>query len=130
MDKRYNYKGLVYFVYSNGEVVIYYLNKEETDFAIKLAKVMTDNKMFEEAIESTFSEPIYHLMSGEEFLEDIESGCLTDYDGYVNAIFVDGYKSNLGLFTKNYQSNNFLVDKEEFLKLCTEHKIEVDWVNK
>lgn len=73
---------------------------------------------------------IYDLLSGEDFLEMVDSGYITDNDGILAEVFVDGYKSNLGLYCKGFRQGNFLVDKEIWLGICKKHKIEVNWANK
>lgn len=73
---------------------------------------------------------IYHLMSGEEFFKHVDSGCIIDNDGSLANIFIDGYDSNLGLHHKGLSDGNFLVDKNTFLDICKNHKVEVNWANK
>lgn len=77
-----------------------------------------------------FVKSIYGLMSGQEFLEAVQNGCLTNYDGSVAQVFVDGYISNLGLFTEDgFQCGDFTVDEELWLQICDNYKVEVNWVN-
>ena len=70
------------------------------------------------------------IMSGIDFLQDVKNNCLSDYDGYIERVFVDGYKSNLGLLTDNLQSGDFLVTEDVWEKLCVEHDIQISWCNK
>lgn len=58
------------------------------------------------------------------------SGAIIDDDGSIANVFVDGYDSNLGLHHKGLSDGSFLVDKETFLSICAEHKVEVNWANK
>ena len=74
--------------------------------------------------------PVYSLITGEDFLEKIESGCIRDCDGYIANIFVDGYVSNLGIFYKGFSSGGFLADKEVFLNFCERHSVVINWVNR
>jgi hypothetical protein len=78
-----------------------------------------------------FVKSIYDLMSGQEFLEAVQDGYLSNYDGSVAQVFVDGYISNLGLFTEDgFQCGDFTVDEELWLQICDNHKVEVNWANK
>ena len=78
-----------------------------------------------------FNKSIYDLMSGEEFLEAVQSGYFTNYDGHVSTIFVDGYISNLGLYTESgFECDGFQVDEELWLQICDNYKVEVNWVNR
>ena len=78
-----------------------------------------------------FDKSIYDLMSGEEFLKMVQEGYLTNYDGSVATVFVDGYISNLGLYTDDgFMSGDFLVDEELWLQICDNYKVEVNWANK
>ena len=71
-----------------------------------------------------------NLIEGREFLDDVMNNCLTDYDGYINNVFVDGYKSNLGLIANNLKSGYFLVDSVVWLEICDKHTVYVDWISK
>ena len=78
-----------------------------------------------------FEKSIYDLMSGEEFLEMVQYGNITNYDGTVSTVFVDGYISNLGLYTDNgFECGGFQVDEELWLQICDNYKVEVNWANK
>jgi hypothetical protein len=77
-----------------------------------------------------FSRDIYDLFDGDEFLQMVEDGCIIDYDGHIVDIFVDGYKSNLGLATDNLTQGEFLVNTEVWKELCKNFNIEVNWANK
>lgn len=88
-------------------------------------------KAMEEMIDDKFTSVIdFDLISGIDFLNDVLSGCISNYDGFINRIYVDGYISNLGLFTGTFSDGEFLVDEETFRQICQEHKVEVDWANK
>lgn len=77
-----------------------------------------------------FSRDIYDLFDGDEFLQMVEDGCIIDYDGHIVDIFVDGYRSNLGLATDNLTQGELLVNAEVWKELCKNFKIEVNWANK
>ncbi len=73
---------------------------------------------------------IYDLMNGLDFLEQVESGCITDYDGSLSEVFVDGYDSNLGLICGGFGQGQFCVTGDTFRELCMNHDIKVNWANK
>lgn len=86
---------------------------------------------FEMFWEDRFSENIYDLFSGEEFLKMVQYCSITNYDGTVADVFVDGYKSNLGLYSDNgFECGGFQVDDELWLQICDNYKVEVNWANK
>ena len=70
------------------------------------------------------------VMSGKEFYEYVDSGCITNYDGILADVYINGYKSNLGLTHKYLHQGGFMVDGESWLELCDEFDIEVEWCNK
>lgn len=86
---------------------------------------------FEMMWEDKFTVDIYDLYSGEEFLDLVRDCCIMNYDGIVADVFVDGYKSNLGLYSENgFESGAFKVDEELWLHICDNYKVEVNWANK
>ena len=89
------------------------------------------HNLFEFMWEDRFVKNTYDLMSGKEFLKAVKSGGITNYDGYVAQVFVDGYLSNLGLYTEEgFQCGDFTVDEELWLQICDNYKVEVNWANK
>lgn len=130
--KTYNAKGQRLFRYGRDGVEIqtydysYYLNYQhkyhkDLDMCHKLVKMK---------YEYDFNFDVYDLFNGKQFLELVESGCITDSDGRIVNVFIDGFDSNLGLAIDNLTSGGFLVDEEVWLDLCNEHKVEVNWANK
>lgn len=86
---------------------------------------------FEMFWEDHFSKNIYDLFSGEEFLKMVQDHSIINYDGTVADVFVDGYKSNLGLYTENgFECGGFQVDDDLWLQICDNYKVEVNWANK
>lgn len=76
---------------------------------------------------------IYDIFSGEEFIDMISNGSISNYDGSIANIFVDDYLSNLGICCPDpnfFIGGKFLVDVAEFLDMCKSYKIEINWVNK
>lgn len=69
-------------------------------------------------------------LQGEKFLKYVQDGSITNYHGHEADVFVDGFRSNLGLLHENIQVGGFLVDEDVWIELCKEHKIEVNWANK
>ena len=86
---------------------------------------------FEMFWEDRFHKSIYDLMSGKKFLKMVTEGYFINDDGTVSNVFVDGYISNLGLYTENgFECGGFLVDEELWLQICDNYKVEVNWANK
>jgi hypothetical protein len=77
-----------------------------------------------------FTKNIYDLLPGDEFLKEVQAGCITDYDGSIADVFVDGYISNLGLATDNLTQGKFLVDDDIWSEICEVFVVEVNWANK
>lgn len=87
-------------------------------------------QIYRDMYTADFTHEIYHLMSGEHFLEAVLSGSITDYDGCISRVYVDGFESNLGLSTENLTDGQLLVNETAWKDLCKHHKVEVDWANK
>jgi len=109
-------KGEVYFFLKNGYIETFY--KEYTE------KQKSYVNLYRTEIE------VEDLIDGETFAEYVEDGCFIDYDGSISQIFVDDYKSNLGIWDKGIHQGEFCVGLYDFRRLCNQYKIEVDWVNK
>ena len=89
------------------------------------------DKIGEEIIEKEFCIPVYDLISGSDFLEMVKTKCIINYDGVLDCILVNGYKTNLGLVSKNgFIDGEFLVDEATFKTLCNENEVLVNWANK
>lgn len=74
--------------------------------------------------------PVYDfgdLFDGLEFLNDVRSGRIMEYDGALGCVIVDGMKSNIGLSTDGFTAGFFLLEEAAFEKLCHERKVEVVW---
>jgi len=70
------------------------------------------------------------LMSGKDFYECVNDGCIIDYDGCLGEVFVNGLKSNLGLHHRGLSQGYFPVDGETWLEICENFDVEVEWCNK
>ena len=70
------------------------------------------------------------MMSGNEFYECVDGGGIIDYDGLLGEVYINGYKSNLGLFHRDLCQGRFIVDGETWLDICDEFNVEVEWCNK
>lgn len=104
---------------------------EKTEFYKSLSRIMGDKgEEFDLIIQNNFSDDVYDLIPGKEFLDSVKSACFIDYDGYIDSIYVDGYKTNLGLICKGLCSGSFLVNESIFKKLLSKHDVKVNWVNK
>ena len=109
-------KGEVYFFLKNGYIETFY--KEYTE----------EQKSYVNLYRTEIE--VEDLIDGETFAEYVEDGCFIDYDGSISQIFVDDYKSNLGIWDKGIHQGEFCIGLYDFKRLCNQYKIEVDWVNK
>lgn len=113
MTEKYKAKGVINFVFDGSNVIM-----KQRDFTIAEKGLGWDEF------------PIYDLMSGEEFLNDVDNGLFIDYDGTLAEVFVDGCISNLGLWHVGIRQGRFLATKEFWENLMRTNKIEVNWANK
>lgn len=70
------------------------------------------------------------LYSGKAFLEMVKSGGITDDDGSLCCVYVDGFISNLGLSDGNFNKGSFMVTAEVWEEICSKYAVVVDWSNK
>ena len=112
-SKKYKAKGVINFTFNGSNVIM-----EQRDFTTAEKDLGWDEF------------PIYALMSGEEFLNDVDAGFFIDYDGTLAEVFVDGCLSNLGLNHQGIRQGRFLTTKEFWESLMKTNKIEVNWANK
>lgn len=132
MDKKYKSKGQILFRLSADGIQTQVFDKKY--YIDRYLQFTYNTEMCSEMVadlyNSTFTHPIYDLIDGKEFLNDVKSGCIMDYDGSIAQVFVDGYTANLGLATDNLTSGGFLVDEEMWLEICDAYHVEVNWANK
>ena len=112
-SKKYKAKGVINFTFDGSNVIM-----EQRDFTVAEKDLGWDEF------------PIYDLMSGEEFLNDVDAGFFIDYDGTLAEVFVDGCFSNLGLNHQGIRQGHFLATKEFWESFMKTNKIEVNWANK
>lgn len=112
IEKKYGPKGYICFAYIDNDIK--YFKKDYPENMIDFYEV------------STYGD----FMSGKEFYEQVNDRCLIDYDGSISHIFVDGYRSNLGLYHEGMSQGSFLVDGPTWLDICDEFNVEVVWCNK
>ena len=121
----YNAKGTLDFVATINDIKVAIRDEEW------YKRCWNSYSIFELMWTDHFVKSIYDLMSGQEFLKAVQDGYLTNYDGSVAQVFVDGYISNLGLYTEDgFQCGDFTVDEELWLQICDNYKVEVNWANK
>ena len=113
---RYRIKGYRIFAYVNGGLSYSDYTKEEFN------KIFVDN--------TTSKVDTKELMSGTQFITDVNCNEIGNSDGYIENIYVDGYKTNLGVVSKHLIQGAFLVDFETFGKICLEHDVKVHWISK
>lgn len=56
-----------------------------------------------------------------------EKKWITNRDGVLRHIFVDGFESNLGISNNDFYQGEFLVAEDCFEELCKKHDIKVHW---
>lgn len=110
--EKYSPKGAIKFIYADDE--IQYVAWEYSEDMLDMYEVRICGDM----------------MSGKEFYECVDDGCIIDYDGCLGNVFVNGLKSNLGLFHKGMSQGDFAVDGKTWLEICEEFNVEVEWCNK
>jgi hypothetical protein len=111
LDK-YIPKGTITFGYINGEIKFF-------------------TAEYPKEYEEMYSEVICgDMMSGKDFYECVDGGGIIDYDGCIGNVYVNGYKSNLGLFHRGLCQGHFIVDGPTWLDICDEFDVEVEWCNK
>lgn len=135
--KQYKAKGNVKFImYSDkddstcGYVLNYISNNDLITNATQYNKSPSFIEAYTKDVIDLHTYPIFDLMPGLDFLEAVLSGSITDYDGIIANIFVDGFNSNLGLYTQNLIDGEFLVCENTFREICNKYKVEVNWANK
>lgn len=70
------------------------------------------------------------LISGINFLSDVDEHGIIDEDGSLVNVLVDGYVSNLGLSHEYFSQGQFLVTADIWKELCGKYNIQVEWANK
>ena len=95
-----------------------------------LSYEITDEKYSGDEATVTVKISVYDLFDGKTFLEYVLDGSITDYDGSIAEILVDGYISNLGLRHRGIRQGQFLTTKRFWEELMETDKIEVNWANK
>lgn len=122
------YKGNMIFYLEDSQIVLQYFDDDYTeDSATYLFKNSVELQNYKDLAYRT---TIRDIIEGEEFLSLVNSGDLTDYDGTISQIFVDGYSSNLGLYNSRICQGGFLVDEKIFKEICQKHQVLVNWANK
>ena len=72
------------------------------------------------------TDPMYTWCSGNEFIDLIEQNKI--HNTICEIIYVNGYRSNLGITTsENLYGSGFLVNPETFKELCNKYEILVNW---
>ena len=122
-------RGKIFFNYNNGNIEYLILDK---DYYLKKALVPETEKeeYWNFTIESFLTSHYYDVMTGEQFYEDVDCGGFIDYDGSIADIWVDGYISNLGLRHRGVCQGEFLVSGKDWLNICKNHEVFVNWANK
>lgn len=126
-DKTYQSKGFMTFKLDN-DFELAYQTVTIDDMLNHYPEEMRD--ALKPGIIETLTHPVYDLMPGSEFLDAVRSCCIMDDDGTLSDIFVDGFRTNLGLNEAGFSQGSFLVSDKIFEQLCDEHEVLVNWANK
>lgn len=126
-DKTYQSKGFMSF-HLDDDFSLAYQTVTVDDMLRQYSEGLHDEIRPE--IVKTFTYQVYDLMSGKEFLDAVRSNCITDDDGILSDIFVDGFDTNLGLSEAGLSQGQFLVSGKVFEQVCNEHEVLVNWANK
>lgn len=85
--------------------------------------------LIDEIVKNKLTIQEYSLMSGSEFLSSVDSTCITDDNGLLSEVLVDGFISNLGLSHKEFSQGGFLVTYDVWKNICSNHDVVVNWAN-
>lgn len=128
---KFEAKGLIiFFVSKNDELFTVEFDK---DYYTEMYKQYGEigKQMLADKYERDFTFDIYHLISGKEFLDCVKCSGFTNYDGYIKEVYVNGFKSNVGLISDNLISGgDFYMDEDAWRNLCEDYDVKVNWVNK
>jgi len=74
---------------------------------------------------------VVDMMSGQEFLEAVRHKAITTYDGCVHDVLLDGYTTNIGLYSdNNFLMGGFPLCEIMWLEFCAEYDVQVNWCPK
>ena len=121
---KFRSKGIITFLLSD-DLELAYIKKTANEIVAQ----------YHESIRQTikdgmFTHEIYNLISGPDFLHEIRNHLIIDNDGSIADVFVDGFRSNLGICETGFQQGEFLVTGTAFETLCKNHEITINWANK
>lgn len=89
-----------------------------------------DSMITNNIIKSKIVKPLYDVLSGLSFLKSVKEKYISNNDGTVIDIFVDGYISNIGLKTNYYSCGNFMLGEQDWKDFCKKHKVLVNFAHK
>lgn len=121
MNDRRLAKGYMYFRLGTGGVQCI---KQTPDDICKYAHTLP------EVVNDMLTRDIFKLIPGKDFLNLVQEGYITDYDGDVAGVYVDGFLSNLGLSCGDFNAGAFLLGEEMWADLCNQFDIQVNWANR
>ena len=128
-NEKFKSKGSIdFFIDDEGDISFIQTTVEQVAKEVCNSPVTEDYVKFIQ--DSVFSHSIYDMMNIKDFIDCIECGGITNYDGSIANVFVDGYKSNLGLCMNGFIDGSFLVSKTIMKELASSHEITVNWANK
>lgn len=120
---KYKSKGLLLFAYGKeGEL---YTRKWDMKALTKNLSSNSEKEDFQEMFH-THDIDEKDLIDGKKFLENVRNRLITNDNGTLSHIFVDGYESNLGLISSDFSQGNFLLTEiflRNFVKSITLKRI-------
>lgn len=127
--EKFRSKGIMKFALSdNFDLVV--STKTDDEIVSQSVSQRCSEEMRQVIKDGIFTHEIYTLIPGLKFLEMVRDRTITDDDGLISEMFVDGFQSNLGLCEAGFCQNGFLVTGNIFASLCERHDIMVNWANK
>lgn len=87
--------------------------------------VMKDLRIGSKLLDTYLSYDETEFYDGLDFVKDIKSDPKKFGEFNSLRILVDGYVTNLGIFTKFNQIGEFLISDESFERLCNDHEVKI-----
>lgn len=125
---KYKSKGLFLFAYGKDGKL--YTRELTVETLARLHHMTPEDMQTLQELCYTYNIDENDLIDGKEFLENVRNRLITNDNGTLSHIFVDGYESNLGLASADFCQGKFLVMEDVFEKLCEEYDIKVDWAGR
>lgn len=124
---------ITFFASSDGKVRTITTSSDELYAHLRelLSNDGNNKDSIDELVKDENTKTVNFLFTGLDFLNNVSSGYITNNDGFICRVFINGKSSNLGLFheSKNFQDGYFLVDDKMWRNICENSEVYVDWAN-